>query len=118
VATQRVDVDHPDAAARALADAADPSQLSLVVTVSTVVPEWLPGLLAQARTAGSDVVVVLDADHEAVTAQGAAGWEIGVLTSVLSLGIDQVEGADPKRVARVQAVVDALDAASRDEAAT
>lgn len=117
MASQRVDVDHPEAAGRALGGAEDPSQVHLVVTISTSVPDWLPDVVARVRQAGATVSVRLAPDGSIVTPDGLAGWEIGVLTSVLSLGIHQVEGADPARVARVRAVVDALDEAAPREGA-
>lgn len=41
----------------------------------------------------------------------ADGWEIGALAVLLSAGVTTVTGIDEQRVARVRAVLDALEAA-------
>jgi hypothetical protein len=87
---------------------ADP-QPGLVVEalVGAAVPTWLPRALAQVRAAGFGFAVTLS-PQTGRTPESAAGWEVGVLATVLGLGVDEVHGADPVRLRRVQAVIDHL----------
>ncbi len=56
-----------------------------------------------------------DAATDTGGADRHAGWEIGALTALLGLPVATVRGVAPARVARVRAVLHALDAAAAGE---
>lgn len=102
-------------ALRALLDGADaPVHARPVVVVATVVPPWLGDAVGACAVTGCDLAVALE-PPSSLTGEALDGWEIGVLTALCSLGITDVRGADPRRLARVRVVVDRLAQAAPAE---
>lgn len=94
----------------ALVDGADLAGGVLEVLVVDVVPAWLPDVVDRAHAQGAQVAVCATPDGSLSPAE-RAGWEIGVCTAAQRAGVDRIDGIDPRRVARVGAVVHRLDAA-------
>lgn len=67
-------------------------------------------ILAGRAVARVDVTIVDPADSSA-TSTDADGWEIGALAVLLAAGVETVNGIDEQRIARVRAVLAALEAA-------
>lgn len=87
----------------------------LVVAVTDVVPGWLAEAVERAHRNGRRLAVRLGTPPVS-TGEPAAGWEIGVVTSALAAGADDVLGAAPRQVARVREVLRRWqDAAERVE---
>lgn len=120
MAVQRIDIADRAAAEAVFARTGEPVDVVLQVTIATVVPGWLDQLVTDAREHGGEVIVRLAPDPGLGLdgPDARAGWEIGVLTSVLASGIEEVRDADPARLARVRAVVDALAGAAAHEASS
>lgn len=91
--------------AAALAEA--PDGLVVEALVGAAVPTWLPVAVSEVHAAGFGVAVTLS-PQTGRPPDVVAGWEIGVLTTILGLGVEEIHGADPVRLRRVQAVVDRL----------
>ncbi|MEO6989468.1 MAG: hypothetical protein ABI239_12580 [Aquihabitans sp.] len=71
---------------------------------SSVVPALV---IPDAATVDVTIVDVVDP----ATAIDADGWEIGALSVLLAAGVETVNGIDERRIARVRAVLAALEAA-------
>lgn len=89
------------------------------VDLAQVVFEVGPGrdVVAQARalmerSPGSRVGACLNSSAS-VVGDNDAGWELGALTALFDMGVATIRNADPVRVQRVEAVLDALAGAGR-----
>lgn len=111
--TGRVRIDSLEAGRTHLGAVAVGDPAALVVLVRRSVPPWLATLVAEA--AGQPVIVEAAAPAGLV-GEALAGWEIGVATAAFAAGAVEVEGIDPRRVARVREVT-ALLAAHAPQAA-
>lgn len=82
---------------------------ALVVPIRTSVPDWLPQVVQEATSLSVPVDLSIEPDDLAICGDPGTeqrdGWEIGVITAALSVGVRDVLGADPRRVARVRAVL-------------
>lgn len=115
VAKQRVEIHGSADATRALAETVDPAHVELIVTVVDTVPAWLGPIAHQAASLGSAVVVCVtpppehdDESLDPAAAEARAGWEIGVATALIDLGITHIEGIEPARIRRVTTVIESL----------
>lgn len=96
-------VDAPEAVDAAVRDGAG----AVEVAIGDVVPAWLAEAVERAHEHGLVVVARLD-DARARRPGEAAGRQIGAVVAALSAGVDEVEGVDDRRVARVRTVLDAV----------
>ncbi len=102
----------PDAAGRAAATLVDRGASPDRVLVEVVVPAGTPVELAdRSGTRTPALAAALGSDRSDAGWERDAGWEIGVLTRLLSVGVRTVRGADPVRFRRVRTVVEAIDGA-------
>ncbi len=108
---QRVEITTAGAARAAVVAAADADPVCLVVPIGDAVPDWLAEVVDLVRSSDDELLVRLE-PPSGLDAESVAGWEIGVLTVVLGLGITSIEGADPHRRHRVEAVLAALATAA------
>lgn len=107
----RARIESLEAGRDALAEGIAGGGEALVVPVADTLPGWFERLAIEAAAQGVAVLVEAEppADRDGEVLDG---WEIGLCTTALTLGADDVLGIDPRRVARVRTVVDTLDAAA------
>jgi hypothetical protein len=58
-----------------------------------------------------------DGTADPAATEARAGWEIGLATALIDLGIVHIEGIDPARIRRVTTVIESLALAEAVEVA-
>ena len=96
-------VDAPEAVDAAARDGVG----AVEVIIGDVVPGWLAAAVERAHEHGLLVVARLAGRPGLVAGEGD-GRQIGAVLAALEAGVDEVEGVDPRRVARIRTVLDAV----------